>query len=52
MLSNARMLLNLEKTRAVGRNSISRVSTISAEEHHLTLTENDFLVTKRKNGQD
>ena len=30
------------------RNSISRASTISAEEHHLTLTETDFLVIKRK----
>ena len=30
------------------RNSISRASTISAEEHHLTLTETDFLVIQRK----
>ena len=44
----ARMLHNLERTRAVVRNSISRASTISAEEHHLTLTKTDFLVIKRK----
>ena len=39
----AQMLQNLEKMRAVVRNSISRPSTISAEEHQLTLTEDDFL---------
>ena len=44
----ARMLHNLERTRAVVRNSISRVSTISAEEHQLTLTKTYFLVIKRK----
>ena len=44
----ARMLHNLERTRAVVRNSISRASTISAEEHQLTLTKTDFLVIKRK----
>ena len=44
----ARMLHNLERTRAVVRNSNSRVSTILAEECHLTLTKNDFLVIKRK----
>ena len=44
----ARMLDNLERTRALVRNSISRAPTISAEEYHLTLTENDFLVIKRK----
>ena len=44
----ANMLHNLERTRAMVRNSISRTSTISAEEHQLTLTETDFLVTKRK----
>ena len=42
------MLHNLERTRAIVRNSISRASTISAEEHHLTLTKNYFLVIKRK----
>ena len=30
------------------RNSISRASTISAEDHQLTLTEDDFLVIKQK----
>ena len=30
------------------RNSVTRASTISAEEHQLTLTETDFLVIKRK----
>ena len=44
----ARILHNLERTRAVVRNSISRASTILAEEHHLTITETDFLVIKRK----
>ena len=44
----ARMLHNLERTRAVVRNSISRASTILAEEHQLTLTTTDFLVIKRK----
>ena len=42
------MLHNLERTRAAIRNSISRASTISAEEHQLTLTEDDFLVIKQK----
>ena len=42
------MLQNLEKMRAVVRNSISRASTISAEEHQLTLTEDDFLAIQRK----
>ena len=42
------MVQNLEKTRAVVRNSVSRASTISAEEHQLTLTENDFLAIQRK----
>ena len=42
------MLHNLEKTRAVVRNSISRASTISAEECQLTLTEDDFLAIQRK----
>ena len=42
------MLQNLEKTRAMVRNSISRASTISAEEHQLTLTEDDFLAIQRK----
>ena len=40
------MLHNLKRTMAMVRNSISRASTISAEEHHLNLTETDFLVIK------
>ena len=44
----ARMLHNLERTRAAIRNSISRASTISAEEHRLTLSKDDFLVIKQK----
>ena len=42
------MLHNLERTRAVVINSISRASTILAEKHQLTLTKTDFLVIKRK----
>ena len=44
----AQMVQNLEKTRTVVRNSVSRASTISAEEHQLALTEDDFLVIQRK----
>ena len=44
----AQMLQNLARTRAAVRNSISRASTISAEECQLTLTEDDFLVIQRK----
>ena len=39
----AQMVQNLEKTRAMVRNSVSRASTISAEKCQLTLTEDDFL---------
>ena len=42
------MVQNLEKTRAMVRNAVSRASTISAEEHKLTLTEDDFLAIQRK----
>ena len=42
----ARMLHNLERTRAAMRNSISRASTILAEKCGLTLTKDDFLVIK------
>ena len=42
--SHAQMLQNLERTRAAMRSSISKASTISDEEHQLTLTEDDFLV--------
>ena len=44
----AQMVQNLEKTRAIVRNSVSRASTISAEECQLTLTEDDFLAIQRK----
>ena len=40
----AQMLQNLERTRAAVRSSFSKASTISDEEHQLTLTEDDFLV--------
>ena len=40
----AKMLHNLERTRAAVRISISKTSTISDEERQLTLTEDDFLV--------
>ena len=39
---------NMERTRTVVRNSISRASTISAEEQQLALTEEDFSVIKKK----
>ena len=42
------MVQNLEKTRAMVRNSVSRASTISTEKPQLTLTEDDFLATQRK----
>ena len=44
----ARMLHNLERTRAVVRNTISRASTISSEEYQMTLTETDFQVIRSK----
>ena len=40
----AQMVQHLEKTRTIVRNSVSRASTISAEECQLTLMEDDFLV--------
>ena len=42
------MAQNLEKTKAIVRNSVSRASTISAEECQLTLTEDDFMAIQRK----
>ena len=42
------MVQNVEKTRAMVRNSVSRASTVSAEESLLTLTEDDFSVIKKK----
>ena len=38
-----RMLHNLERTRVVVRNTISRASTTLAEECQMTLTEADFM---------
>ena len=42
------MVQNMERMRAMVRNSISRASTISAEERQLALTEEDFSVIKKK----
>ena len=39
---------NMEKTRNVVRNSISRASTISAEERQMALTEKEFSMIKKK----
>ena len=39
---------NMERTRTVVRNSISRASTISAEEQQMALTEKEFPVIKKK----
>ena len=44
----AQMAQSLEKTRAMVRNSVSRATTISAEECQLTLTEDYFMVIQRK----
>ena len=44
----AKMLQNLERTRAAMRSSISKASTVSDEEHRLNLTEDDFLVIQQK----
>ena len=44
----ARMLHNLERTRAMVRNTISRASTILTEEYQMSLTEADFHDIKRK----
>ena len=46
--THAQMVQNVEKTRAMVRNTVSRASTISAEEHQLALTENDFLAIGKK----
>ena len=42
------MVQNVEKTRAMVRNTVSRASTISAEECQLALTEEDFLAIQKK----
>ena len=44
----AQMLQDLKRTRAAVRSSISKASTISDEEHHLALTEDDFLTIQWK----
>ena len=44
----AQMAQNVEKTRAMVRNTVSRASTISAEECQLALTEEDFLAIQKK----
>ena len=44
----AQMAQNMEKTRNVIRNSISRASTISAEEQQMALTEKEFSMIKKK----
>ena len=42
------MSRNLESVREVARNTFSRASTISVEEHRMALTEADFLNIKEK----
>ena len=42
------MAQNMERTRTVVRNSISRASTISAEDRQMALTEKEFSVIKKK----
>ena len=44
----SQMAQNVERTRAMVRNSVSRASTISAEERQLALTEEDFSAIKKK----
>ena len=46
----AQMVQTIEKTRAMVRNSVSRASTISAEDRQLTLTEDDFFGKTKKDG--
>ena len=42
------MTSNLEKVRSIARESLSRASTISVEEHQMALSETDFLHIKDK----
>ena len=42
------MSKNLDSVREVARNTFSRASTISVEEHQMTLTETDFRNIKEK----
>ena len=44
----SQMAQNMEKTRNVVRNSISRASTISMEERQMALTEKEFSMIKKK----
>ena len=44
----SQMAQNMERTRNLVRNSISRASTISAEEQQMALTEKEFSVIKEK----
>ena len=44
----SQMVQNVERMRAMVRNSISSMSTISAEERQLALTEEDFSAIKKK----
>ena len=44
----SQMAQNMERTRKVVRNSISRASTISAEERQMALTEKEFSMIKKK----
>ena len=39
---------NLEKVKEVACSTLSRASTISAEEHRMALTETDFITIKEK----
>ena len=39
---------NLEKVKEVAHSTLSRASTISAEEHQMALTETDFIAIKEK----
>ena len=43
-----KMAQNVEKVREVARSTLSRTSTISAEEHHMALSETDFVNIKEK----
>ena len=42
------MSQNLERVREVAQGTLSRVSTILAEEHRMALTETDFINIKEK----
>ena len=47
-VSYSQMAQNMERTRTLVRNSISRASNISAEEQQMVLTEKEFSVIKKK----